>query len=400
MTWTKPFIGPKAPWSTALLAIGLMTLFVLLGSQTAFGQTTYVQYGDFDDDGNGNLQWVGTVAPSVDLLDASTLNASFPKDPFGGSLYGVITKTESGAISSSPVRIPTTNSQTLRIMSGFNYDVSILGGVKFEDDTHAPGKGSNNTIIVDNGATVGNISNQTGSVYGGLAINNPASSNNEPSVTQNTVIIDGIIGQSVYGGATNFDTTTYTVDVTHNTVIINEYAQVNGTNDEAGKVVGGSIAYDNDPTATVNFVATKGSVDHNIVTMNGGEVRTIIGGMHELGDTGAIASANEVYIYGGSVTGDIIGGLIFNGVGTVDSNEVTLISGVIDGHVYGGLGDAASGISITGNIINFGIQDGENTGTVAVGNNLYGGFNKDTGGTKATGNTINFYSGRNTVDGT
>ena len=84
-------------------------------------------------------------------------------------------------------------------------------------------------------------------------------------------------------------------------------------------------------------------VTNNSVTVNGGTVAVVYGGESGTAD----ATGNSVTINGGTVTGDIYGGNSFGNSKT--NNRVTINGGTINGDVYGGW--SGGGDSFTGNTL-------------------------------------------------
>jgi hypothetical protein len=339
MTRLRNLKGQKISFFLSLLAIVFLVFLGLGGSNSAFAAITITIW-----DRNHQTGSVSNSIESVNPFDVGVLENAFIgvgldvyssiPDPFGQTdgvilliddapyTVGGVPNTSVPAGASHKIEISTSGTD-----SG-NY--SVLGGVKIVDSSGNPhGSGSYNEVIIGSGITIGSTSSNTGSVYGGLSVNAAW----EPNVTGNIVTINGTIGQNVFGGAANGSG----INVTNNEVIVNLGAEIKSLDASAGKVVGGSIAH---VKKDRSFAPTTGTVSGNTVTVNGGDIRTVIGGLHEVGASDAIVKKNKVVISGGTIVHDVYGGLISQGEGTVTGNIVDISGGFIDGFVGGGkIGD-------------------------------------------------------------
>ena len=119
----------------------------------------------------------------------------------------------------------------------------------------------------------------------------------------------------------------------------------------------------------------KGNSRGNTATLTGGTVNRLTGGYTDA--NGGKATANNVFIEGGTVNGDVRGGNADGSLGTgndATGNTVTVTGGTVNGALYGGY--SANGKS-TGNTVTLG--DGRNAlASAALSNaDLYGGNDAD-----------------------
>ena len=170
----------------------------------------------------------------------------------------------------------------------------VVGG--YHSDKEQSVAVSDNVVEITNAEIIG-------SVYGGYSFNGGAVGN-QVSVNGNSTI-----GKNVYGGYSQ-----NSGDVSGNLVTISHGA--------AGFIYGGESS-------------GSGSVSKNTVTIEGSSniKGDVMGGKSSKGDV----TGNTVSIKGGSITGNVYGGLVNKQINMASSgNKVEISGGTINGKVYGG----------------------------------------------------------------
>lgn len=334
MTWARKLIRPKT-----LLTIALLAALIPLGTQAAYGQVAGVQFGTLNPDGTPT-GWANSTGNDTFSGTLVGLTA----DPIGGT-GGIIIKTDV-----NPPYYPETGSRGTRIYTG-THDYSVVGGALYlAGQTGTP---YGNYVLIENDAIIGTLASGTGAVWGGLTNVAYDETTYPHGANDNTVIIRGKVGSSVYGGAGMIAG----AEVKGNTVKIESTGRVGSSAAADGDVVGGAIGICDGSTCSN---AVSGVVSKNTVEIYG-KVGTAIGGLHEQDSGGTVGGAtlaegNKVIVYGG-VVNEVKGGAA-NGPdatslteksATIEFNQVkitgfslpdgTIISrGTVTGNITGGFG--------------------------------------------------------------
>ncbi|MDA3076397.1 autotransporter outer membrane beta-barrel domain-containing protein [Campylobacter sp. JMF_04 NA10] len=172
----------------------------------------------------------------------------------------------------------------------------------------------NNTVNLKNGIFFG-----VTDIYGGYALSDDAYIN-KINITGGS---KSDLGGGIYGGYS------YSGNTKENT------ANINGGKFSDISIYGG--------------YAEKGSSSLNVIEMKSGEVGSLIGGR----SASSNVLKNDVYLSGGTVTGDVIGGSGLSG-SVIDNNTVTIEGGTVKGDVYGAYhGNWQKDYTVKNNTINY-----------------------------------------------
>ena len=213
---------------------------------------------------------------------------------------------------------------------------------------------------------------------------NAQSESGSATASGNSVNISQSVAAAVMGGSATSDDDGQTT-ASGNSVTV-------GYDADVGIVFGGEAKSEN-PSASDNASAT---ASHNTVTISGGAVGNVVGGIAIINFSGsAVAAKNTVKISGGTVE-DVAGGVaqaFSGGSALATGNSVKISGGNIEGDLYGG--DAESDVVATAS---------HNTVTISGGTmegNVYGGRAETSGSgiARAINNTVTI-SGNPTFGGT
>ena len=269
-------------------------------------------------------------------------------------------------------------------------NVQVAGSVGGGDTTS--GEASNNKVSLSNGTTF------TGNLYAGYTEDGNAT-DNEVSLSDVTApqyvyaiyttegqaggtvtISDSTITDDVYGGYTESGTANNSsvtiIDSTISDSTVNEYSI--GSSVYAGYTRSGESSY-NQVTVSGSNASIQGRVYGGVITEGLGTVQY-----------------NTVNLNNASVGYDVVGGgvLLDAPTGTVENNAVNISAGTVEGSVYGGAFEYSLAIDpgnsdIRNNTVSL------SEGTVVSGS-VFGGY--DSGIGDVTGNKV-FISGNSSVDG-
>ncbi|MCL2469780.1 MAG: autotransporter-associated beta strand repeat-containing protein [Alphaproteobacteria bacterium] len=246
-----------------------------------------------------------------------------------------------------------------------NVSGHIYGGI-----TATPNTNAENNIVVIEGGTIGNAgSSPGGNITGGWSLSGSAS-NNTVEIENNATVRGIIYGGWVRGGGG---------EASLNNVIINDSPTLRG-NIYGGYSQGTGSVFENTVSMNGGYVTGSGSiiaggyaaiggshaeVNNNHVVLENVTINNsdIYGGRGNT--TGAGVHNNEVSITNGTIhNGAIYGGEIITGSGRVYDNLVTIEGGTINATIYGGQ-TGGSG-DVTGNAVS--ISD------AIVTSDIYGGY--------------------------
>ena len=323
--------------------------------------------------GSTGTQYSNTTSSVIDILSGNINNV------YGGSKEAGFG--QANYSSSSTININVYNGTIGNIYGGSDDEGKVYGSVNINvydgnitNNVYGGGRGSstfvNSNINVVIGDNVANHPTIGGSVYGGSAygtvnaVNTSGPSNGNTNVTIN----NGVIQDSVFGGAQGSTTTTPYV-LGNITVNIN--------NGSIGKVFGG-------------FDASGKPSSGDVVYLNGGSIGNAFGGGNN-----ADQDSTDIRLQGSTVTGNLYGGS--NLLGTVTESHVTVTSGSVT-DIYGGNNldgsTVTTNVNVTGATINGDIYGGGNEAPSTTSNVTITGYNDSLqdvygGGKKAGVTTTN-----------
>ena len=235
-------------------------------------------------------------------------------------------------------------------------------------------EGSNSGNVTDNTLTFKDR-NYTKFLFGGFTFGTGNATGNRVFIRQ-TSATPGSITDAVYGGVTDGGGNA------ENNEVMFEGTRANGD------LVGGMTTRRSADASAPNG---KGNAINNKVTLKAGSVgsasdsKSVYGG-YTTDRSDGDAIENKVFIEGGTVFGDVLGGAA-NAGGNATGNEVTVKSGEVHQDVYGGY--SANG-NATGNTVTM-------AGNGTVHQHIYGGW---TANGDATGNMVNLGDGTSNAVGT
>ena len=352
---------------------------------TMSGGTVYSLAGGYDegdgltennstemDGGKANIVYgafaqQGTINDNKLTINDGTIGAAY-----GG--YGAF-----GTVSNNKVIMSggqTDSSISLSGTMGEGNEGGVFGGAAFV------GTVENNGVKISGGQVGGNV-------YGGWVSKYADEMDSNSNVSSNTVEISNVtLTGEVYGGYTpKGDATGNAVTIESGTINNNVYGGSTAKGDANGNSVtiqGGTIEMSGGTTSAkvIGGESVSGSANDNTVTMTDGSASAnVIGGYADSANkdgTGTgTANGNIVKISGGTVDGEVTGGLSTglgsasgnqvtisdaggiaenrqimgghaSGTGTADNNILTLASGSVSGNAYGGLSDSSTA---TGNTV-------------------------------------------------
>ena len=303
------------------------------------------------------------------------------------NLYGSETTGEDG-----------TTYYTAAVSEGNAYD--DVYGSYFDSTATSYGSGSYGKVIVTGGTV-------SGSIYGGYAYNNSASSN---SVTVN----GGSVSGNVYGGCVSPKGTgaanSNNVTISSGTIggyVMGGYSYNDSAQNNTVTISGGTIA-----SRVAGGYSSAGAASSNTVEISGGTIGSVVYGGYTA--SGA-ASSNTVKISGDSTTikSYIYGGYASSssGSGEVNSNRVTISGGTVSGKIYGGytkgsgkvsnntitisggtIGSSSSSVSIFGGYSYYGSGDVSSNSVAISGGTIsgyiYGGYAYGSGSGNVSSNKV------------
>ena len=258
-------------------------------------------------------------------------------------------------------------------ISGGTVARSVYGGYVHNGTSTGTGSAIKNEVTISGGTV-------TGAVFGGyIAFGGSAIEKNKVNIDTTVSATNVTVNNSIYGGYSNpWATTTGTIS--GNEVLIRgSKATVNSSG--SGGVFGG-------------YSSLSGTVSKNTVTISdGANINTsVYGGYSSSGTVGGTAEGvrNMVTITGGTVTGIVYGGYVYNGTGSAIKNEVSITGGETK-DVIGG--ESSSG-SVIGNKVTI---DTTVTGATDVSvQRVYGG--KGNGSAEITGNEVSIRGSKTAVN--
>ena len=321
------------------------------------------------------ISTAGETFAATSTANNNTLDISGGTYSNNVEVYGGWTNAQPTSLSGTAIATVTADKNTVTIGGGaYSGNADIYGGYVYSSPTAsgseatatAEGTASNNTVEISGGTFSGKVN-----VYGGYGKSTTAGTGTltvKTTIINNNVFIKkGTLNGDVYGGISS---STGTNNVEGNSVSIGKDATV------SGKVYGGKIDYDK-----------SGTVTNNSVTMSGGTVDSLYGGLSlQAHGTGAV-SDNTVEMKGGKLSGygEIVGGYSRENWTTEDptkvdvKNNVVKITGDVDfkTNVVGGWAQGSGLVQnnrvefSANNVDHFG--EGEFTATVTGGKGGAGG---------------------------
>ena len=401
---------------------------VVLSSGTTFRDTLYAGYTQLGDAIDNNLTLTDISVESQDIYSSFTENGQAGgnvtlSNSYVRNVYGA--ETESGAANGSTVK-GTVSTIDGKVYGGHGTtgassntvdldNVQVTGSVSggYTDS----GDASDNAVTLSNGTTF------TGDLYAGYTENGNATGNAltlsgitapgsvragytlSGNASGTVTITDSTITDDVYGGYTESGTANNSsvtiIDSTISDSTVNEYSIGNSV--YAGYTRSGESSY-NQVTVSGSNASIQGRVyggygsldtSHNIVELSeGAYVGNDVVGAHSAGDSATSQNVlyNEVTVSSGSrVEGGLYGGVITEGLGTVQYNTVNLNNASVGYDVVGGgvLLDAPTG-TVENNAVNI------SAGTVE--GSVYGGAFEyslaiDPGNSDIRNNTVSLSEG-------
>ena len=401
---------------------------VVLSSGTTFRDTLYAGYTQLGDAIDNNLTLTDISVESQDIYSSFTENGQAGGNvtlfnSYVRNVYGA--ETESGAANGSTVKgtVSTIDGKVYggRGTTGASSNTVDLDNVQVTGSVSGgytdSGDASDNAVTLSNGTTF------TGDLYAGYTENGNATGNAltlsgitapgsvragytlSGNASGTVTITDSTITDDVYGGYTESGTANNSsvtiIDSTISDSTVNEYSI--GSSVYAGYTRSGESSY-NQVTVSGSNTSIQGRVyggygsldtSHNIVELSeGAYVGDDVVGAHSAGDSATSQNVlyNEVTVSSGSrVEGGLYGGVITEGLGTVQYNTVNLNNASVGYDVVGGgvLLDAQTG-TVENNAVNI------SAGTVE--GSVYGGAFEyslaiDPGNSDIRNNTVSLSEG-------
>jgi len=363
---------------------------VVLSSGTTFRDTLYAGYTQLGDAIDNNLTLTDISVESQDIYSSFTENGQAGgnvtlSNSYVRNVYGA--ETESGAANGSTVKgtVSTIDGKVYggHGTTGASSNTVDLDNVKVTGSVSGgytdSGDASDNAVTLSNGTTF------TGDLYAGYTKNGNATGNAltlsgitapgsvragytlSGNASGTVTISDSTITDDVYGGYTESGTANNSsVTIIGSTIsdsTVNEYSI--GSSVYAGYTRSGESSY-NQVTVSGSNASIQGRVyggygsldtSHNIVELSeGAYVGNDVVGAHSAGDSATSQNVlyNEVTVSSGSrVEGGLYGGVITEGLGTVQYNTVNLNNASVGYDVVGGgvLLDAPTG-TVENNAVN------------------------------------------------
>ena len=363
---------------------------VVLSSGTTFRDTLYAGYTQLGDAIDNNLTLTDISVESQDIYSSFTENGQAGgnvtlSNSYVRNVYGA--ETESGAANGSTVKgtVSTIDGKVYggHGTTGASSNTVDLDNVKVTGSVSGgytdSGDASDNAVTLSNGTTF------TGDLYAGYTKNGNATGNAltlsgitapgsvragytlSGNASGTVTISDSTITDDVYGGYTESGTANNSsvtiIDSTISDSTVNEYSI--GSSVYAGYTRSGESSY-NQVTVSGSNASIQGRVyggygsldtSYNTVVLSeGAYVGDDVVGAHSAGDSATSQNVlyNEVSVSSGSrVEGGLYGGVITEGLGTVQYNTVNLNNASVGYDVVGGgvLLDAPTG-NVENNAVN------------------------------------------------
>lgn len=297
-----------------------------------------------------NAVYGGWAYSGSDHAAANANRVAVSRGIFHDAVYGGYAKSDSGDAEAVHNGVAVSGNTEVTGMIAGGYATSGF----YDPDAGLPV--SVNVAANDNRVTVNGNAEVTGAVAGGYAV----SESGDALAKGNSVTISrGIFQDFVYGGYAEAEAGS--AEAGGNSLLVNGNAEFHGD------IVGGFAKGDSS------------KVSNNGVTVSGGTFTDIYGGMVS-GKNGAEANGNLVTLNGGSAK-IVLGGLAYSesGDASAKGNSVTISGGTVTGAIYGGYAGSNSGSAETTNnkVILFGIADvsgadlyGSNLSAAKTNNNL------------------------------
>ena len=308
----------------------------------------------------------------------------------GGGFLSSAQNVSAADVTGNHVEIDSAHAPSDNAMDDSSHPFGTAAGFIRAESDHS--NVTNNTLIFKD-------RHYTKDLFGGFTFGKGNVTGNKVFIRQSSAI-PGSVTEGVYGGVTDGGGHAENNEVTFEGKRANgdliggmttrrsaDPSAPNGRGNAKGNIVtlkAGDVGSSSDPKSVYGGYTTSrsdGNAIENKVFIEGGTVwGDVLGGA---ANEGGNATGNQVTVKGGDVHQRVYGGYAANGNAT--GNTVTMAgNGTIHQHIYGGW--AANG-NATGNTVNLGDGAGSAVGTIT--GTIYGGRN--TSGTKdqTTGNTLN-----------
>ena len=395
-----------ASYTTEGQAGGTVTLSNSSVTNNVYGGFTHDGVADGSKVTGTNSKVGGSVYGGQGTTGASSNTVDLDNVQVTGSVSGGYT--DSGDASDNAVTLSNGTTFTRDLYAGYTTENgNATGNALSLSGITAPGSVRAGYTLSGNASGTVTISDSTitNDVYGGYTESGTAN-NSSVTIIDSTIsdstVNEYSIGSSVYAGYTRSGESSYnqvtvsgsntyiqgrvyggygSLDTSYNTVVLPEGAYV------GDDVVGAHSAGDS---------ATSQNVLYNEVTVSSGS--RVEGGLYGGVITEGLGTVqyNTVNLNNASVGYDVVGGggLLDAQTGSVEDNHVDISAGTVEGSVYGGAFDYSSGTdSGTSDSLNNTVSLSE--GTVVSGS-VFGGY--DSGIGDVTGNSVSV-SGSSRVDG-
>ena len=394
-----------ASYTTEGQAGGTVTLSNSSVTNNVYGGFTHDGVADGSKVTGTNSKVGGSVYGGQGTTGASSNTVDLDNVQVTGSVSGGYT--DSGDASDNAVTLSNGTTFTRDLYAGYTENGNATGNALSLSGITAPGSVRAGYTLSGNASGTVTISDSTitNDVYGGYTESGTAN-NSSVTIIDSTIsdstVNEYSIGSSVYAGYTRSGESSYnqvtvsgsntyiqgrvyggygSLDTSYNTVVLSEGAYV------GDDVVGAHSAGDS---------ATSQNVLYNEVTVSSGS--RVEGGLYGGVITEGLGTVqyNTVNLNNASVGYDVVGGgvLLDAQTGSVEDNHVDISAGTVEGSVYGGAFDYSSGTdSGTSDSLNNTVSLSE--GTVVSGS-VFGGY--DSGIGDVTGNSVSV-SGSSRVDG-
>ena len=395
-----------ASYTTEGQAGGTVTLSNSSVTNNVYGGFTHDGVADGSKVTGTNSKVGGSVYGGQGTTGASSNTVDLDNVQVTGSVSGGYT--DSGDASDNAVTLSNGTTFTRDLYAGYTTENgNATGNALSLSGITAPGSVRAGYTLSGNASGTVTISDSTitNDVYGGYTESGTAN-NSSVTIIDSTIsdstVNEYSIGSSVYAGYTRSGESSYnqvtvsgsntyiqgrvyggygSLDTSYNTVVLSEGAYV------GDDVVGAHSAGDS---------ATSQNVLYNEVTVSSGS--RVEGGLYGGVITEGLGTVqyNTVNLNNASVGYDVVGGggLLDAQTGSVEDNHVDISAGTVEGSVYGGAFDYSSGTdSGTSDSLNNTVSLSE--GTVVSGS-VFGGY--DSGIGDVTGNSVSV-SGSSRVDG-
>lgn len=284
----------------------------------------------------------------------------------GGGFLSSAQNVSAADVTGNHVEIDSAHAPSDNAMDDSSHPFGTAAGFIRAESDHS--NVTNNTLIFKD-------RHYTKDLFGGFTFGKGNVTENKVFIRQSSAI-PGSVTEGVYGGVTDGGGHAENNEVTF------EGKRTNGD------LIGGMTTRRSaDPSAPNG----RGNAKGNIVTLKAGDVgsssdpKNVYGGYTTSRSDGN-AIENKVFIEGGTVWGDVLGGAANEG-GNATGNQVTVKGGDVHQLVYGGY--AANG-NATGNTVTM-------AGNGTIHQHIYGGWAANG---NATGNTVNLGDGAGSAVGT